>query len=62
MSDPAKVERVQCNVRLPKDLIQAMDERRAKKDLSRDKWVERAIRFALSQQPAPRPGTRPTTR
>ena len=60
MSDPEKVERKQFNVRLPTDLIEAVDARRAKKDLSRDKWVEKALRFALAQQPAPRPGTRPT--
>lgn len=62
MSDhdgPEKARRIQCNVRLPEDLVAAIDVRRAKKDLSRDKFVERALRYALAQQPAPQPGARP---
>lgn len=45
--------RKQMNVRLPEDLIEAVDARRARKDMSRDLWVENALRFALAQHPAP---------
>lgn len=45
------VERRQCNVRLPGDLIDAMDARRARKDLSRDKFVERCLRYAMENHP-----------
>lgn len=48
-----QVKRKQMNVRLPEDLIEALDARRARKDMSRDQWVENALRFALSQHPAP---------
>jgi len=41
------------NVRLPEDLIEAIDVRRARKDLSRDRFVENAIRYALAQHPEP---------
>lgn len=54
----AKAKRVQMNVRLPPDLVQAIDSRRARKDMSRDTWVERALRYAL-QHPEP-PAARPT--
>lgn len=45
------VERRQCNVRLPSDLIDSMDERRARKDLSRDKFIERCVRYAMANHP-----------
>ena len=45
---PAKTPRRQMNVRLPADLVDQIDERRARLDLSRDVWVERVIRHALS--------------
>jgi predicted HicB family RNase H-like nuclease len=48
---PTPPARKQFNVRLPVDLIEAVDARRARKDLSRDKWVENALRFALAQHP-----------
>lgn len=51
---PTGPDRVQMNVRLPRDLLEQIDARRAVKDLSRDKWVERALRFALDQHPAAR--------
>lgn len=44
---PAPARR-QMNVRLPVDLIEAIDARRARLDLSRDQWVERALRHALT--------------
>lgn len=62
---PPKVERKQCNVRLPVDLIAEIDARRQKKDLSRDAWVERAIRYAIANAPKPQTGPRrpiPTNR
>jgi hypothetical protein len=49
---PADDPRVQMNVRLPKSLRDAIDARRAVKDMSRDKWVENAVRYALSQHQA----------
>lgn len=52
------VKRRQMNVRLPEDLIAQVDLRRARKDLSRDAWVERAIRYALANSPTPRPRQR----
>ena len=55
MTDPPpqpKPARRQVNVRLPVDLVEAIDARRAKKDLSRDQWMERALRFALEQPTA----------
>ena len=53
--------RRQMNVRLPEDLIEAVDARRSRKDLSRDVFVERALRFALDNAPPPgRPGQRPS--
>lgn len=48
---PPKPKRVQMNVRIPEDLRDEVDTRRARKDLSRDAWVERAIRFALTHGP-----------
>lgn len=60
MTDPPKpppVTRRQVNVRLPVDLVEAVDARRARKDLSRDQWIERALRFALEQKPEGQPGT-----
>lgn len=40
---------VQMNVRVPKSLRDAIDARRATKGLSRDKWVTRALTWALQQ-------------
>lgn len=57
---PEAPERKQMNVRLPVDLIEAIDVRRARKDMSRDLWVEKALRFALAHHPAPRTGSRLT--
>ena len=48
---PPTDARVQCNVRLPQALITDMDARRARKDLSRDKFVERCIRYAMENHP-----------
>lgn len=59
--DP-KADRVQMNVRLPRDLVDAVDARRARKDMSRDRWVENALRYALQQHPAPNPAAATTTR
>lgn len=42
--------RKQVNVRLPLDLIARIDARRARKDMSRDAWVEKALEFALHAQ------------
>lgn len=50
-----KPKRVQVNVRLPEDLRDEIDRRRARKDMSRDVWVERALRYALATSPQPRP-------
>lgn len=55
--DAPKPRRRQMNVRLPEDLIDAIDARRSRKDLSRDVFVERALRFALDT--APPAGARP---
>lgn len=49
---PATAPKKQMNVRLPGDLIEAIDARRARKDMSRDQWVENALRYALAQHPA----------
>lgn len=51
---PPTTRRRQMNVRLPADLIEQVDARRARKDMSRDTWVERALRYALANSPAPR--------
>lgn len=61
-ADPSKPRptRRQMNVRLPTDLIAQIDVRRAHKDLSRDQFVERALRFALANNPPRTPV--PTTR
>ena len=50
---PTPVPRRQMNVRLPEDLIEAIDVRRARKDMSRDAFVENALRYALAQHPEP---------
>lgn len=60
--EPQPVKRKQYNVRLSEDLIAAIDARRARKDLSRDKWTENALRFALQQHPDGPPVAGPTTR
>lgn len=48
-------ERKQVNVRLPVPLIEQIDARRQVKDMSRDKWVENALRFALQHGQTPSP-------
>lgn len=54
---PAKTPRKQMNVRLPENLVDEIDRRRNLKGLSRDKWVERALIYAITQGPRPpRPG------
>lgn len=50
------------NVRLPEDLIDTVDARRHRLDLSRDAWVERALRYALSANPEVRTQTGRTVR
>ena len=50
--------RRQMNVRIPDDIIEAIDARRKRKGLSRDVWVERALRFALTNAPEPSTRTR----
>lgn len=65
-TDPPKpqrprTERRQVNVRLPTDLVQRMDARRARKDLSRDVWIERAVEFALAFNPENGSGALETT-
>lgn len=47
MPDPKAPTKKQMNVRLPPDLIDAIDARRAERGLSRDEWVSRALTFAL---------------
>lgn len=47
----------QLNVRVPPDLIDQIDARRAVKDMSRDRWVENALRFALGHHPQAGPLT-----
>lgn len=49
-------KRRQMNVRLPEELIDTIDNRRAALELSRDTWVERALKWAVSQPP-PAPPT-----
>ena len=61
-AQPTKVPRVQMNVRIPEDLRDEVDARRARKDMSRDLWVERALRFALAYGPGPTRSTRPRQR
>lgn len=54
--DPPPAEkRAQMNVRVPVSLLAAIDARRGTKDMSRDKWVENALRFALASHPAAAP-------
>lgn len=50
----------QMNVRIDPDLIEEIDSRRDRLSLSRDVWVERALRYALRAQPSPRTATRDT--
>lgn len=60
MTDPPKQPkptRRQVNVRLPLDLVEAIDARRARKDLSRDEWMTRALRFALEAPNVSDPAT-----
>lgn len=45
-------DRTQVNIRLPLDLIAALDERRYALNISRDEWMKRVITWAL-QQPEP---------
>lgn len=52
---PAKPDLVQMNVRVPRELRDQIDARRAQKDMSRDKWVANALRFALAQHAAGTP-------
>jgi len=40
---------VQCNVRIPRSLKEAIDERRDLKGLSRDRWVTNALSWVLQQ-------------
>lgn len=54
-TQPEPPPRRQMNVRLPEDLIEEVDARRAIKDLSRDRFVENALRYALTHHPAPQP-------
>lgn len=64
MSDqPAepRVTRRQVNVRLPVELVEQIDARRHRKDLSRDSWVERALTFALSFNPEDNPASLETS-
>lgn len=51
-TDDTPPARKQMNVRLPEDLIESVDARRRIKGLSRDQWVEKALRFALRNHPA----------
>lgn len=44
---------VQMNVRVPLSLRNEIDARRGNLKLSRDKWVTRALRFALKQPGTP---------
>lgn len=60
-ADPPRVTRRQVNVRLPVDLVEQIDRRRTRKDLSRDQWMERAVRFALSYNPEDGSGALETT-
>lgn len=61
--EPAEApKRKQMNVRLPPELIDEIDDRRSARSLSRDQWVERALRFALHHNPAPRTPTRTAVR
>lgn len=55
---------VQMNVRIPQSLKDALDARRKTKGMSRDVWVERALKFALSRaaKPAAQPLTNSTAR
>ena len=53
---PAEPSRRQMNVRLPGALIEAIDQRRQEKGLSRDEFVRRALTYALAHGPTPRPG------
>ena len=50
------------NVRLPGDLIDQIDSRRARLDLSRDAWVEKALRYAIAVPPSARTETGSTVR
>jgi hypothetical protein len=57
--EPELTKRTQMNVRIPANLIAAIDARRGPLKISRDEYVERCIRFALSRARTPR---RDTTR
>jgi hypothetical protein len=60
--EPDPDELVQMNVRVPRKLRDEIDERRGKLRLSRDKWVVRALGFALKAGAGPRPRGRTVAR
>lgn len=55
---PDPDETVQMNVRVKRSIVDQIDARRAPLDLSRDKWVARALTWALAQ---PQPSRHPLT-
>lgn len=57
---PDPDELVQMNVRVPRSLRDELDERRGRLDLSRDRWVVNALRWALKQPGRPQRTTRKT--
>lgn len=59
---PDPDELVQMNVRVPRSLRDEVDARRARLDLSRDRWVVRALRFALAQPGNPARGRKTVAR
>lgn len=52
----ARPPRRQFNIRLPDDLVDAIDARRAERGLSQSDYAERALRFALTFNPESQPG------
>lgn len=40
--------RIQCNLRLPQDLIEGIDARREPLNISRNQWIENMARWCLA--------------
>jgi metal-responsive CopG/Arc/MetJ family transcriptional regulator len=57
-SKPQPADNQQVPLRLPRELVQRIDARRAEVgEPSRNAWIERALRWALDQPHTPRPST-----
>lgn len=60
--EPDPEETVQMNVRIPRRLLNRVDERRGRLNLSRDKWVIRVLEHVLKEPGNPNRTVATTTR